>query len=1166
MVEDTRDAAAGGLGTDVLYGIENLQFGASSDGQGYDWNQRFKVEAEINDWDSDGLINDFMGTMFGDVFFDGDAVKANTWIDTGAGDDIIVAGGGGDSINPGAGNDYVNGQSNVSQYADDEWGSRDEVTFWNTSYGQVELEEVTVLVDDTTGMAKSNVDGQWMIYGYAGDAALTSDAVALTAGTAPTTAGFTATKAYLVTDTKSGGIGTNLLVGVEAIGFQDQYVEVQGRSNEWSWTDWMTGETITEKSVEGTLFSEILTGASGTDSLSGKGGDDILRGDAGGDRLRGGTGNDLLDGGADGTSGDAWMDSDTAEYNGIEARYDIYQVKVADTSGVASAGNITVYDTAGLLPADGLEGYTVLDAIPANTDVETAYIVSDLLAGSLGGSGNDLLVGIEQVQFKESTIDLGLRIFRNDWNFDSISTTNYYDWIEVNGTDNADSIEAWGTSNSAYAVSDQDSANEIRAKGGDDIIYGYGGGDRINGGTGNDYIDGGDNGVDPEYGFIMKDEAIYEGSARNYTIETYVVGTDDTALDSLISKNFGTSLDTIKAGWAANEKIVVVTDDLPASMGGTGVDILRNVEFVSFQDKFVALSVEEFIETDGSGLPIRAFVDGTDSADVIGSATGQYDYSGNDELRGNDGDDTISGGKGGDYIEGGAGDDTIDGGEDGIDRWSGEAMGDTVRFSGSYADYEVIDEDVNGELVITVTDSNPSGDGTDTIRNVEVLEFSDMRINVGVSSMTMTNWEGQKIGTHYDGSIFGDTIEGGDGSDFLYGGKGADTLSGAAGPDMFEGGQGNDTIRGGENGLDEWGNAGQDIAIYSGSESDYTLTFYTADGTQSDTFEFDGYITLKDGRTDDDVAEGTDTLYGIEAIQFNDNFVTFMANNSFIDLDGDGLADVGDQQGTSSADTLIGGDIDDIINGKAGNDTLIGASGDDFLEGGSGSDYILGGSNSEMGDVASFSGTKASYTIDAASGKYVGYDASKDEYELDSSGAVAIFDDATVGSTFTAEQLISISITKSGVTETDYLAGIEYLEFSDAFGGFAIEVFKDDYDYDGTADFVFIGGSFLNDTLTAGSSGLTTSDLATSNFIDGGLGADTIEAGAGDDTIDPGRDALVNKLDGGDGNDTVVLSGKETDWTALTGDDIAEAMTKPSKKENGEGQIVQLKAIESAPV
>ena len=31
-------------------------------------------------------------------------------------------------------------------------------------------------------------------------------------------------------------------------------------------------------------------------------------------------------------------------------------------------------------------------------------------------------------------------------------------------------------------------------------------------------------------------------------------------------------------------------------------------------------------------------------------------------------------------------------------------------------------------------------------------------------------------------------------------------------------------------------------------------TFYTSDGEQSDTFEFDGYFTVKDSRTDEDVA------------------------------------------------------------------------------------------------------------------------------------------------------------------------------------------------------------------------------------------------------------------------------------------------------------------------
>ena len=77
VVVDTRDAGSGGLGTDVLYGVENLQFGATSEdnANGYDWDQRFKVEAEVNDWDNNGLIDNFMGTMFGDIFIDDDPQK-----------------------------------------------------------------------------------------------------------------------------------------------------------------------------------------------------------------------------------------------------------------------------------------------------------------------------------------------------------------------------------------------------------------------------------------------------------------------------------------------------------------------------------------------------------------------------------------------------------------------------------------------------------------------------------------------------------------------------------------------------------------------------------------------------------------------------------------------------------------------------------------------------------------------------------------------------------------------------------------------------------------------------------------------------------------------------------------------------------------------------------
>ena len=73
---------------------------------------------------------------------------------------------------------------------------------------------------------------------------------------------------------------------------------------------------------------------------------------------------------------------------------------------------------------------------------KTAYIVADMLPANMGGSGNDLLIDVEMVQFKESSIDLGLRIERNDWDG---NTTNGYDWVEVRGTDGADEITSWGT-------------------------------------------------------------------------------------------------------------------------------------------------------------------------------------------------------------------------------------------------------------------------------------------------------------------------------------------------------------------------------------------------------------------------------------------------------------------------------------------------------------------------------------------------------------------------------------------------------------------------------------------------------------------------------------------------------------------------------------------------
>ena len=76
-----------------------------------------------------------------------------------------------------------------------------------------------------------------------------------------------------------------------------------------------------------------------------------------------------------------------------------------------------------------------------------------MLPSNMGGSGNDLLIDVEMVQFKESSIDLGLRIELNNWDND---VTNGYDWVEVKGTDGADDITNWGTGSYLDTALDDD--------------------------------------------------------------------------------------------------------------------------------------------------------------------------------------------------------------------------------------------------------------------------------------------------------------------------------------------------------------------------------------------------------------------------------------------------------------------------------------------------------------------------------------------------------------------------------------------------------------------------------------------------------------------------------------------------------------------------------------
>ena len=116
----------------------------------------------------------------------------------------------------------------------------------------------------------------------------------------------------------------------------------------------------------------------------------------------------------------------------------------------------------------------------------------------------------------------------------------------------------------------------------------------------------------------------------------------------------------------------------------------------------------------------------------LGFATGNITIVDNDTT-GTSGPDTLTGGAGNDFISGGAGADTLSGGA-GRDSLSGDAGNDaldggegvdTAFFSGARAGY-TITRTASG---YTVT-HNAGTDGTDTLVNVERLQFSDAKVAI----------------------------------------------------------------------------------------------------------------------------------------------------------------------------------------------------------------------------------------------------------------------------------------------------------------------------------------------------------------------------------------------------------------------------------------------------
>ncbi len=238
------------------------------------------------------------------------------------------------------------------------------------------------------------------------------------------------------------------------------------------------------------------------------------------------------------------------------------------------------------------------------------------------------------------------------------------------------------------------------------------------GSSGNDTLDGG---ATPD---------IIDGLGGDDTISGH--GDDDHLIGSGGDDDLfgGAGADTLDGG-----------DDDDTMAGGAGDD---DISGGTGSD-----TVDYSQESGGGAVTVGLSPSGGTATDTFGDSD---TLTGVENAIGTDQNDTLNGGSADNRLQGNGGDDAIDGGDG----------NDTAVFSGALADY-IIGQSGSD---ITVTDTIGGRDGSDTLVNVEVLDFSDQSINLP-TDILLTN---QNVVENSDGAAIGNisVIDGDAGENHSY--------------------------------------------------------------------------------------------------------------------------------------------------------------------------------------------------------------------------------------------------------------------------------------------------------------------------------------------------------------------------------------------------------------
>ncbi|MBM6581019.1 right-handed parallel beta-helix repeat-containing protein [Microvirga sp. BT689] len=429
-------------------------------------------------------------------------------------------------------------------------------------------------------------------------------------------------------------------------------------------------------------------------------------------------------------------------------------------------------------------------------------------------------------------------------------------------------------------------ANNLEGFGGADTIYGGGGTDTLQGGDGNDvYIvddavdlivekaNGGLGGYDQVFASVSYAlSAQVEELTLTGTANLTAVGNSGT---NTLNGNAGHNVldgggggDKMRGGLGNDIYYVDHTQDVVTEAAGEGTDTIISSISVSVASPLAA-NVENLwlLDPANPGDPLAKWaIEGAGnqlSNTIVGNSAGN-------KLYGYGGDDTMIGG---------AGNDTLDGGEG----------SDIAQYSGNRASYTI------AGLLANRTVAGGT-EGTDTLLNIDVLQFADGRL-VGDTWVPTPVPAAPPVSTSNPvvsrtGNARSETLNGRDNIDDIIKGQGGnDTIKGRGGNDRLNGGTGNDKVYG-ESGDDRVnGDSGNDY-VHGGSGNDWA-----SGGT------------------------GNDRVYGSSG---NDRVY-----------------------GSSGNDTVDGGSGNDWVYGDSGNDRVYGGLGDDVVNGGAGNDRLYGNAGSD---------------------------------------------------------------------------------------------------------------------------------------------------------------------------------------------------------------------------